>query len=434
MSLRPLEALLGRACPLLVLVAALACAGTPTPETPAVAEAPLPAGTEPSSAQEQELLQAMAREAAPLPTLELLGPDEGFRTSVPARVAGPMRYRDGHTMIDLDLGATLPMSCAFFPSRVDLGAIHQRAAQAVDDNPDLQARQLAGIDAGAIDGSPWTGVTWLYRVTTDEGPSVGMVKQRAATKEGRSVFCQHDEVGYGASFARVFETLVRELRWGGEPSPTPAFRELSVAALEGRPVGVQEIEVFAEPAGATRTEIRGAFMLPVAGDLLAVHDSLRRQQGTGTGELVSELRIQTRNGEAQLELLLDRDASGSWQVRGRFGDRAVEAAAAAPGAVTSLPGRRHALAALVAADEEGGSMTQVEWIPSADPAALLSVETRLVGDVDDGSFLAMSRIAGQESSSSQMLLDPKGQPIGARFPVGGVQVELLTVYQQGALP
>ena len=82
-----------------------------------------------------------------------------------------------------------------------------------------QRRAVDRVDAGVLAENPFLAVDWMYQVHTTEGPQLGLVKHRAASKEGRGRYCMHNEVGYGETFRRTVTSLLQTLEIDGIVGP-----------------------------------------------------------------------------------------------------------------------------------------------------------------------------------------------------------------------
>jgi hypothetical protein len=199
-----------------------------------------------------------AREADPI-ALESLESDDGFfRAEIPARRVGEITNEGDAYGLRIDAGSETPIDCWVYRGGVDfassLGALSESSFDAISEGlGPIEQRQIEGVDAGVLGESPFLSVSWLYRVSAEEGPQVGDdgdTRVDTATSyvvPGAADTLQVTDT-FGVEFARVDGALINQLHVetsNGElvsqlelnPSPDGAW--LVDGTFQSRPLSTQ---------------------------------------------------------------------------------------------------------------------------------------------------------------------------------------------------
>lgn len=285
------------------LGAALA-ASTPSPEPSAATS------TAPGAGDGQAELRALlARELPALPArpFELAS---GVTGKVEAAAAPEVRAGEGLEVLTVPLGTQAPLVCEVYPDRLDLAGSIWGIAERIKAKLKLVA--AAPTDFVEVGGSPLAFANLAYQVQSERGPLVGVLKVAVLIHPSRSLLCQHDEPGYGASFARIVKGLAASLG-GGRPDPRKdaAFAELLVFKVGPLAVGYAERIVTRRPEGGVIDEDHEALLIPrAAADLMAT-DTSSIIVGDAEGLLVRGGYLHAANGELDSRVELERREDGT---------------------------------------------------------------------------------------------------------------------------
>ncbi|HEY5656169.1 MAG TPA: hypothetical protein VIY27_00120 [Myxococcota bacterium] len=392
---------------------------------PILACAMTPEGDD-SSAQLEALL---AREAEPLAEIALASPAGAFTARVAAR--GPAAFRPIEGDVEhavLDIGAPSPMSCNFFDEEQDLaGSLLGLSellleALAAELGP-LALRNVHAVDAGSIRGHSFLALDWLYQ----GGGSVGLLKQRMASVSGRSVYCYHDQVGYDATFARVFEGLVASLRYAGPSEPAPYYTEVSVTTIGGHRVGVSRVEMIRDAEGDTQILQISAMLMPRSAEQVLCIDSADIEWSRPDGSLINRVHNQAEGRElvSSLELVPSGD---TWRVSGVYRLEDIDAQFTVESPLFSYLGEYLSLRRAVAAQGRDARVAFLKWLPNVDPRKPLQVTYEVTGIRAGGGYAARSVTGPLEMS---LLLDSSGTPHRGSLDLGIATLEVERVYASG---
>lgn len=310
-------------------------------------------------------LVAMLEREAPSRSMNSIEHPIGlFRARVPGRLLTALEDSDDSAFGQFDIGAESPVACHFFFDRVDLASTLVRSSEVIIGQIASEAgvevqRAVERVDAGVIAGSPFLSLDWLFWL----GAGGGEIKQRAANRSGRSVYCAHDSPGYVKSFERFFASLVETLEFPGDTTPEAFYREVSVTSIGEQRVGVIEIGFVRDTAGEVRAEKFSAALTASSSDGVRANDAYQVEWSRGNGELINA-HYAAMDGDAVTELRLMPARDGGWSVAGSLRSRPLEARFESKSPLASSLSEYLVYQKLAA----GGDDLSIErWIPESDP-------------------------------------------------------------------
>jgi hypothetical protein len=286
-----------------VLAAALAAPAPSAAPSPAPPSAPAAAGEGPEA-----LRALLGRELQPL-AARPFETRSGITGKVEAAAAPTVSAGEGAEEVTIPIGTALPIACAIVPQRLDAATALWRVAEATKEKVKLVA--AVPVDVVEVGGSALVLAQLAYHVDGEKGPLLGVLKLAAYVHPSHSLLCQHDEPGYGASFARIVKGLAASLS-GGAPDPRAkaSFAELTVMRIGPLAVGFAEHVVTRLPGGVVVTEQYGAQLLPRGpGDLMAV-DSSSAETLDAKDLLERGTYAHVTNGELDLKMTVVRGKDG----------------------------------------------------------------------------------------------------------------------------
>ncbi|HEY5658556.1 MAG TPA: hypothetical protein VIY27_12280, partial [Myxococcota bacterium] len=155
----------------------------------------------------------LAMEADPKPEITLEAPDGSFRLRAMGELVEPLEVdEEGGIFGFFDIGSGTPAECMFYAGERDLASSLQRISDSLfamiaDSERVVDAKAIYGIDAGAVEHSPYLSLSWVLRF----GATGALIKQMMGHTGARSVWCLHDQVGYTQTFERFFRGILASL-------------------------------------------------------------------------------------------------------------------------------------------------------------------------------------------------------------------------------
>jgi len=385
-----------------------------------------------ASVPEPDWVQALrAREAEPIAPQRLQSPDKYFRAQVPARLAVPVERDEEAYKVSLDVGAQAPVDCWVYRDDVDLAAAISALSEATfaaisEQLGKVDLREVDRVDAGVIAEGPFVALDWMYRAQTPDGPRIGQVKHLVASKDGRGLYCHHNEVGYTQTFRRVVGAMLESLEYQ-EKGPKPYFTEVSTMSVRGMRVGVEYTTLVRDADRDVRIDTRTALLLPVTSDTLQVSDTVGVEFARPDGTLINQVHVESANGELVSNLKLD-PVPGGWAVEGTFQGKPLSTRIEATSPASSWLGDAFALRETLAEKGAGAELTLARWVPEADPTRLVDQTLSIGRAVDAQRFAAKLAMEGIEAD---LVVDREGTVASGSMDMGVASVDFERVYSGG---
>jgi hypothetical protein len=384
-----------------------------------------------SPGEPEWLKEARMREGEALPQQAVRSTDRFFSARVPAKLVGAVERHEGAYALSLDIGSTAPVDCWVYRDGVDLAtsiaALSEETFSAIAEHlGEVQIRRIERVDAGAMGGNPFLAIDWLYRLGAAGGPQVGQVKHLIASKDGRGVYCHHNEVGYAKTFRGVVAGLLESLQYAKPVAAKPYFSEVSTLSIRDLRVGVEHTTLVRDSEGDTRIDTRMSMLLPVTADTLQASDTMGVEFARPDGTLINQVHIEsTASGlVSNLELAPRR---GGWSVEGTFQGKPLSVQIGSTSRPSSWLGEALALRKTLA--KSGTEVTLARWVPDADPTRLIDETLSIVGEVGPDRFAAKLAAAGLEAD---LVVDRKGTVASGSVDTGVAAMNFERVYESGA--
>jgi hypothetical protein len=388
-----------------------------------------------ASPPEADWLTALReREAEPIAIATLESDDGFFRAQAPARQVGEITAEGAAYALRLDIGSETPVDCWVYRGGVDfaasLGALSESSFDAISEGLGaIEQRQIEDVDAGVLGESPFLSIGWLYRISGEAGPQVGEIRHLIASKAGRGLYCQQNELGYAGTFLRVIEALLASLEYAEAPERVPYFTQVSTLTVLGMRVGLERTTLTRDEEGDTRVDTATSFVLPAGADSLQVTDTFVVEFARVDGALINQLHVETSNGELVTQLELNPSPDGAWLVDGTFHSKPMSTQFRSEDRPTSWLGEALALREAIATTGVGGEITLARWIPQADPTRLLDQTLSIQRRVEPDHFGAHLATAGLEAD---LVVDPEGSVASGSVALGSANLEIERVFVGGA--
>ena len=150
------------------------------------------AGCASTAFEPQWLSEARGRELELLPQQQIRSQDRFFRAMVPANLTAPIDRQEDAYHVRLDIGSEAAIDCWVYREGLDtasaLAAFSDTTFEAISQTlGEVDYKRIQGVDAGAIGGSPFLSVDWLYRIGDGDSVQVGAVTHIAAQKGDQTV-------------------------------------------------------------------------------------------------------------------------------------------------------------------------------------------------------------------------------------------------------
>jgi hypothetical protein len=382
------------------------------------------------------LKQARAREGQLRPPKRVRSSDGFFRAEVPAKVVGKIAPDEGTYLVRMDASAGTPVECVVLHQSQDLAsflvATSKNSYQLIEAaRGKVAAKALDRVDAGAIGGSPFLAVDWTHRIEAEGQPAtVGALKQLAASKDGHTIYCVHDEVGYARTFRQLTDALIGSVVFEDAPPTRPYRSEISTLTLQGMRVAVDHVTYAKDADGDTRIQHTSSMLVPIDATTLTASDEVMVQWVRPDGSLINAFQIESDNGELATELKLAPQDGGSWAVSGTFKSKPLVASIPGGSPSTMLGEVLLLRAKLAAPNPVGGVVEAQSWIPGVDPSKLLAQQLKILRAIDDDRFAAKVEVGGLVAD---VVVERDGSTVSGTLTMGPMTMEIERVFEDGAI-
>jgi hypothetical protein len=359
-----------KGCAALALALTLSCGGSAPAKS--AANSPAPASQGKAAAGPAFDLEGMlAKEATGLKDHAVSGPGQAWSAKVPSVGEATLTLAGEVVLVEIPVGSDAAIRCQVHPEQVDAagtmyGVIKESAAR-------VEYRQVAPAGVKLIGDSPAAFLEALYVTDVPGGKAAGGLKLAIHAREGRSLFCLHDELGYRETFQRVSSAFFASFQEAKKPESKATYSEVSVVKLDDMAVGfnVTRMSPGAKPGERERADSSSSFIPTSATDMI-FEDSFNITRYNAKGQIAEDTFIEASQGELNLQLKLSRADDGKYSYAGTISGKKVSGALATPkGLTTSL----QTAVTLRKKLKAGGAFQDVvdEYHPNIDPTAVLPV-------------------------------------------------------------
>lgn len=325
----------------------------------------------------QWLEKMLARNDEPMAEVDVAAADGFFEAKIAANVVQPVELMDDFYLVTFQFTEDEQSlgECYVFEDRMDLASslilfsdnTFNWVAQTYE--AVIESKGVLAVDSGHVDGAPYLGLAWLYRMIIDgaEGPLAGQAKHWMAFKEERSIYCQTSFIGHDQTFFDLFQGFVGSLQFQASPSKVPYFEEVAVMRVNGQNLGVISTLYFIDEDGDIERRESFSTLVPVDQQTLQAQDSLVLSYSDVDGEVIAEVHVEAEAGEVLTNLRLAPNDDATWGVTGTFQGKELEVNLG-PGDPRSDFGQRLDFVEFMKTAEPGATLAHQVWTPSMDPS------------------------------------------------------------------
>jgi hypothetical protein len=369
----------------------------------------------------------MARELpAPLPRAKVAF----FKGQVTGEVeaAGVPQIEDGKpgeggeaASLKVPLGGGAELTCFIYPESTDVAGTISKVLDAAAKGVQFERVWLADVVMTGDD--PTVYVNAEYTAAGPNGKLFGQFKLMLHAGHENPVYCQHDEVGYQASFRRITQGLVKSLK-AASPAAPARFVQVHVVKLGDRPVGFEQSTVTEGENGALIGRQTTAMFLPRSARELSLSDDILTHVTDRSGNLVALGYAEAENGELASNVELERSKERQYAFTGKHAGKDVKGSFRSKGKQgpltwTGVAGelRRSLLAG------KAKELTLEEYHPGVDPTKPVQVIYRR------GEGRAVTMVLG--ALEMKGVLDENGLLDHGELPMGSHKLTFTRAFVRG---
>ncbi|MBS2014278.1 MAG: hypothetical protein JST00_15435 [Deltaproteobacteria bacterium] len=292
--------------------AATTATGPASATASAAPAAPTAAGPEPVNL---DFDTASKREVAALPRKRVAA--GAFSAEIEAAAEPKVFFQDNLTHLTIPFGSRTPMQCVILEAPKDAAALMARMR--ADLATKVELTSFAVADVFVVGEHAVLTAHATYLAATPAGKAAGQLKVAYHNDALAPALCTHDEVGYGASFARIakglFETArLRDRRLGDKIA---SYWEVHALKVDGKPLGYHEHRRIDDASTklTTTTDVT-ATLLPRSPSNPLPRDRVTVHTVDSSGVVLELVEASFADGETDLNVTLKRVAAGSYAYRG----------------------------------------------------------------------------------------------------------------------
>ena len=296
------------------------------------------------------------------------------------------------------VGPIEPMECWIFSEPQLLATTLEQSRQVRTEeikveNGDAPYRHnnLYYNDAGTYRDIPYLATERMYMLETEPQTTLGLLKLRAAEKDGVTFICSHHELGYRKTFAKVFREFVTKSEIN-RPALQPYYREVIQISQDDVPVGITRRIFALDDEGDTIIQTSTSTLTQIGEGTLSTSDTNQLEFASSDGALINSLKSHVENNELTFDLSLRTDEDGAWRVEGEHVGEPIDAVIGSSANPASTLTQALSIAGVVATRDRDRAELEL-WLPQSDPVKLL-----------DGYFAVEKRRRGK--STGQLGLGP----------------------------
>lgn len=409
----------------LVLIGLSACGGKPAEDaTDAQAER---TSTPPPKAQPApvDVKALLARESTTLSTRSIADKQGAWSADVPSDAAPTSEEANGIVMVNVPVGAEEQVRCQAFSQELGAGAVFHSVLANAPAGFEFGAVQPAGVKV--IRNAPASYLDAQYTGDSPKGRVFGLLKMAFYAREGGSLLCVHDEVGYRKTFTSVADGFFESFKRQATSDQQPQWLEVSKTRMETTDLAVSVTKIFAGARpGEHRYESMSASFMPTSPKDLVLEDTVTKMELDARGKLQEGVWTVVEGGELALQMTLSA-AKNKLTYEGTVSGKPVKGELNPKNALTSP---LEAAALLKKQLSTGKAFKQVlyEYHPSIDPTALVPVTYAHEAGADP--HLVQMTLGEMQM---QMKVDAAGMPETATIPMAGRTMQFTREYVTGSL-
>jgi hypothetical protein len=342
---------------------------------------------------------------------------------VPSVGTPKLMKTEGGYLLEVPLGASIPASCTLWPSQIDAAAVMRNIVALTEK---MTAHGLGEVDAGIFGSSPYLYSETMYRAEKDGKPLVGELKAYVVMMDQIGFACIHDEVGYRKSLEAVALSLANSFTVQGIDPPSVRFREISIAAFNGKRIGFDETRLADRKGGGTVYLAISATLMPASMTEFNATDAVTVEETNARSQIVSGKYISVDKIK-EYEISLQRK-NARLVIDGTYHGKTIHAEVSDRGLVDSAH-RAAFLRKKLLGSGANGKLTFDEYTPAVNPVALTSVEIRRI--TQPAGFAFAEKVGELELLEN---LDEAGHTREAELDLAGKKMSFKRVLIDGKAP
>lgn len=380
---------------------------------------------------------SMKREAPLSDSRQFTSPDG--QASFKVETSSKARFEKGQQNVEfyyaaVEMGSAAPLECTFYKTDLNAASSLKRLTNSVLSNKDLLGevtkKEVAYIDVGAIDGTPFLQMDTSYLTKKDGEEMVGYFKSLVAVKGRDSIVCWHNDLGFKQSFRNLTSQIVSSyvVKHPDAAYFNPRYSEIIIYKILERPIGFSYSLVL-DANNNSKVWINRSSMLALTSsvsDVSAVDDSQLEVSGSN-----GKLTLGKYTSEADLEIghaiEVTSQNGNVYHVKGVYKGKDISSFMKTPGITSNYQLTR--LAGENFFKKKLKSFKETGYVPSLSPEKAVAIQYQLKEMKNETAWIDVK--IGKVNN--QLRIKENGTSESVSIPLGPVKIEGSRVFEKGSL-
>ncbi len=366
------------------------------------------------------LEQALAREASLSGNYPISAQDGFFSASITGSAQPSVQAHEGVYQVSVPIGTEVMAECFIYHEPLDTAATLNLLFD--ESLAFTEETEIHEIDAGVFDKVPYLYQEKLYLTKQNK---VGMLKIFVSPFDSSLLACMHDTAGYRETFRKMASSLAKSLVLHNVDSENWQHEEILVWKLHDMKIGYTLSRAVPDENGDIKSVVETALVIPRSEQETLVHDEYNLTYEQPDGALINGRYSEAENGKLKVNVSLDPNEQGGYQVSGTFQGKEINAPLKSAKSVDG-PYYQHR-EMIRAADPNNSQLQSVHinaYMPSANPLEAVEMDIEPTGEQIDGLPQYEILFAGMKATT---LVDNQGHK-SMTLEMGQVEIELSRAY------
>lgn len=293
---------------------------------------------------------------------------------------------DNFWYFTIDIGTDVPVECYVFtafdgPSNSLYGVVREslKSVETIYKKPITNTMNYS-INVGVIDSAPYLSLDTFYSAGEGSEMVSGVLKAMSALSGDNLQICLHNELGYEASFEKVYTSFVSAFEQA--QAKDEFYSVIYKLSINGMPMGFGSEKMSKDQDGDVYSAIASSMLVPVDASNVSRADSMASEWSTPDGNLINQNKYSVENGALSMQFDVSW-VNDAWNVEGQLQGKDVAFTLEHKESISSLYGSYLETVKLLQSDDES---SEIYMWNELNPSAIQTVVSTKLKDRDDANI------------------------------------------------
>lgn len=334
----------------------------------------------------------------------------------------------------VDIGSVAPLECSFYKTDINPASSLKRLSNSVLGNKDLLGevtkKEIAFIDAGVMNGTPFLQLDTSYITKKDGAEMVGYFKTMVAIKGRDSIVCWHNDLGFKQTFRTKTSQIVSSYAFKHPDAAyfNPRYSEVIVYKIMERPIGFSYSLVL-DANNNSKVWINRSSILALTTNLSEISSVDDSQVEVSGSNGMLTLGKYTSENDLQVGHAIDVTSQNGtvYHVKGLFKGKDITTFMKTPGLTSNYQLTKMAGDNFFKNKKKAFKATG--YVPSLSPVKPVDINYKLKEMKKDSAWIDVK--IGE--INNQLEIKENGTSESVTIPIGPVKIEGTRIYEKGSL-